>query len=467
MTSKLRVPAELAEWIAARRWFRSKTRARKGIEIVDRVAVNQIDVLFVRVEFADGGDEVYIVPLATAPRLGAEHVHAIVSSEAGVYDALATGELADAFAAAIRERRSFGDARSMLRATSGEVNLADLPPARVGTAEQTNTAVMFGDRLIMKVYRRTIEGPNPEVEILRFLANKSVPTPRLAGEIEWIREGHEPAAVAVLSTFIKSKGDAWAVTLDALRALIAGQTTLHAETERASLLGRRTAELHRALASDSNDPAFAPEPVHDRDALVAGARESLERMIEKLRTRPELIAEEAKGSVARLIQEAPRLGARLDEVDGMSLASKRIRVHGDYHLGQVLVTPDDDFVIIDFEGEPARTLEERRAKSLPLRDVAGMLRSFDYAAVTALREALTNHELVERWRDAVSDAFVRAWRDGVEGSAAAPADDREARALLDLFLLDKAVYEVGYELDNRPAWLSIPVEGLLALSSER
>jgi maltose alpha-D-glucosyltransferase/alpha-amylase len=319
---------------------------------------------------------------------------------------------------------------------------------------------MFGDRLIMKVYRVTVEGPNPEVEILRFLADKPVPTPKLAGEIEWVREGHEPAAVAVLSTFIKSKGDAWAVTLEALRALLAGTTTLEAETKRAALLGKRTAELHRALASDPNDPAFAPEPV--RGPIVDHARESLERLLDKLRGH----SDEA---VQRLVAAAPKLRARLDEVAGMSLASKRIRVHGDYHLGQVLVTPDDDFVIIDFEGEPARSLAERRDKSLPLRDVAGMLRSFDYAAVTAFREAVTsekNRATIDAWRRAVSDAFVEAWRSGVEGSAAAPANDREARALLDLFLLDKAVYEVGYELDNRPGWLSIPVEGLLSLTEK-
>ncbi len=458
------VPDELAEWIAARRWFRSKTRARRGIEVIDRVRVNHIDVLFVRVDFADGGDEVYVVPLATAPRDKIHDAHAIVRTEGQnvVYDALATGELGDALAVAIHEGRSFGDPRSMLRAVRGDVDLENLPPSRVGTAEQTNTAVLFGERLIMKVYRRTIEGENPEVEILRFLAGQSVPTPRLAGEVEWIREGHAPAAVAVLSTFVKSKGDAWSVTLAAVAALLAGNTSLDAEIARAALLGRRTAELHRALAS-SNEPAFAPEPISDPAALVASARASLSRILEKLRGHAEL------ASVERLLREAPRLSARLDEIAGIELRSKRTRIHGDYHLGQVLVTPDDDFVIIDFEGEPARTLEERRDKSPPLRDVAGMLRSFDYAAVTALRDAGDNEQnraTIDAWRRAVSDAFVRAWRDGVAGSAAAPADDRESRALLDLLLLDKAVYEIGYELDNRPAWLSIPVEGLLALTEK-
>jgi len=473
MTNRVPIPDELAEWMAQRRWFRSKTRARKGIEVIDRIAVNHVDVLFVRVDFADGGDEVYVVPLTEGTRTTLDHSVVRREASTAIYDALATGELADALALAIRERRTFGDERSKLVARAFDVDLEALPAARVGTAEQTNTAVIFGDRLIMKVYRVTVEGENPEVEILRFLANKPVPTPRLAGEIEWVRSGHQPAAVALLSTFVTSKGDAWSVTLDALRALLAGETTLDAESKRAALLGRRTAELHRALASDPSEPAFAPEPMRNRDALVKHARESLDRTIEKLRahsSRPlTQQAAQAAGSndgVARLIAAAPRLRARLDEVAGMDLRSMRIRVHGDYHLGQVLVTPSDDFVIIDFEGEPARTLAERREKSPPLRDVAGMLRSFDYAAVTALREATIddrNRATIDEWRAATSSAFVGAWREGVEGSAAAPASEREQRALLDLFLLDKAVYEVGYELDNRPAWLPIPVEGLLSL----
>lgn len=400
----------LAETIAAQRWFRSKTRARTGASIVNTVKLGGVELQIARVDYADGGHELYV--------LGGE-------------------ELADALLDAIRT------GNSALKTWHGEI--PEVPPARVGSAEQSNTTAFFGDRLIMKIYRRLVPGENPEVEILRFLAHHaSVPTPRLVGEAEV-----SGCALAMVQTFVPSKGDVWGSTLTSIASYLADPTleSLDREVARARKLGERTAALHRALASGT-DPAFAPAPMEM--SVVSEARKNLARMIEKLR---------GVSAAAELVERAPEIDARLARAETMTFATKCIRIHGDYHLGQVLVTPDDDYVIIDFEGEPARSLEERRAKSMPLRDVAGMLRSFDYASVTAGGDA-------NAWKKAASDAFVAAWRAGVEGSAAAPASDEEMRALLDLYLVDKAVYEVGYELDNRPAWLSVPVEGLLSLLDE-
>ncbi len=424
---------ELVEWIAARRWFRSRTRARVGGEIASTVRVRDVDVQFVRVRYADGASEVYVVALS------------------GDEDAFAHG-FADVLLDAIRAGESFGALR-----THRYGELPESEPGRVGTAEQTNTTILFGRQMIMKVYRKLEEGPNPEVEILRMLAgHPSLPAPQLLGEIEL-----DGAAVAMVQTFVESRGDAWATTLQHLADYARDPSRLPAELARAAKLGAATAALHRALSVET-------EPFGDaeRDGVVSRARENLDRLVRTLRTRGDLVPRDTRPAVDQLLARASELSGRLNRAASMSFATRRTRIHGDYHLGQVLVTPSDDFVIIDFEGEPARSLAERRAKSLPLRDVAGMLRSFDYAGVTALRAAAPDRdrkEAIDAWKLAVSRAFVDAWRAGVAGSAAAPASDEEARVLLDLYLVDKGIYEVAYELDHRPAWLAIPVEGLLSL----
>lgn len=422
---------ELVEWIAARRWFRSKTKARAGGELLATIRVGDVDVQLVRVLYEGSSSEVYVVALA------------------GDEDAFAHG-FADVLLDAIRKETSFGALR-----THKYGELPETEPGRVGTAEQTNTTILFGDRMIMKLYRKLEEGPNPEVEILRMLAaNPDVPTPRLLGEIDF-----NGAAVAMVQTFVESRGDAWSTTLAQLADYVNDPSRLPAEVARASKLGAATAALHRALSVET-------EPFGDaeRDAVVTRARVNLERLTRTLRTRGDLVPRDTRAAVDALLARASELSGRLNRAASTSFATRRTRIHGDYHLGQVLVTPSDDFVIIDFEGEPARSLAERRETSMPLRDVAGMLRSFDYAAVTALRAASPESKpALDAWKRAVSLAFVEAWRAGVAGSAAAPASDEEARVLLDLYLVDKGIYEVSYELDNRPGWLAIPVEGLLSL----
>ncbi|MBI2392169.1 MAG: putative maltokinase [Deltaproteobacteria bacterium] len=476
----------LSEWIAARRWFKSRTRTRVGADVIEVVPVGPLSAAFVRIVFADGGQEVYIVPLAEATGAEAERVRrddaqAVILDD---HDSLvheAPAAFAEAMIDAMRESRELRGTHAALRGRPGVVDLGGLPKAEVGRAEQTNTAVRFGQRVIMKIYRSTVAGPNPEVEILRFLAregarHEQVPTPKLAGEVDLVDDRGGQAAVAMAQTFVESRGDAWQATLFALSSLLEqargapSDAALAGEIARARKLGARTAALHRALSSPSEDPAFTPEPASPADlsAMIAVARASLEHMVSALRKTK--LPDESHAAAARLLAHAGDLDARLVEAGRLPIAAFRTRVHGDYHLGQVLVTPEDDLVIIDFEGEPARSLEERRRKGLAVRDVAGMLRSFDYAAVTALRAAREPERArpwIDAWRRAVSDAFVAAWREGVAGSPAAPADDRDSRALLDLFLIEKAVYEVGYELDHRPTWVSIPIEGLLSLLEAR
>ncbi|MEA2665802.1 MAG: maltose alpha-D-glucosyltransferase / alpha-amylase, partial [Candidatus Eremiobacteraeota bacterium] len=251
--------------------------------------------------------------------------------------------------------------------------------------------------------------------------------------------------------FVHARGDGWSVTLDELKRGAA-------QIERARRLGVRTAELHRAFATPGGGEAFEPEPTTpaDREAWVAQARETAQRALGTL-------AAELHRVPAGLRAEAAALVARRDEILGriaappLAPAVTKTRYHGDYHLGQVLVV-DDDFMIVDFEGEPGRAPEVRRRKSSPLRDVAGMLRSFNYAAVTAGSQALA-----QGWERDAAGAFLAGYRTTIAGCSSYPADPAHAAALLDLFALEKAFYELSYELANRPAWLRIPMEGIRAI----
>lgn len=481
--------SELASFIAERRWFRGKARVRVGAEIVDTITLGDVRIALVRIAYEGGRDETYVVPWFSP------------SANTAIADAIVEGGFGDDLVALIRDGVTIPGAHGDLRARRlGEAPLGEVPQGRVGSAEQSNTAVIFGDRYILKLYRKLVEGENPEVEVLRFLSERTrhVSTPQLAGEIDYQQPGRPASAVAMLQSFVPSKGDAWAATLEDLAHFVeaarrAGEppalpatspfdlarcapdpsfaACAQADLVRAERLGARTAELHAALASDASHPAFAPEPLDDaaRDAMVAQVRASARATLGLLRRRRDHVPEAVREGVDRVLARAADVEARV--ALAAPVATKRIRVHGDYHLGQVLVTEADgreDYVIIDFEGEPARSLEERRAKQIALRDVAGMLRSFAYAGATAIGMVSgEDHARVARWLDLwvswVSAAFLAAWRVGVEGSAAAPASEDEARALLDLFLVEKAVYEVGYELDNRPDWLAIPVRGLLSL----
>jgi maltose alpha-D-glucosyltransferase/alpha-amylase len=383
----------------------------------------------------------------------------------------------------------------------------DLEPAPL-KAEQSNTSIRFGDRLILKLFRKLEAGINPDLEIGRFLTEQTDfrHTPRVAGALEIRGRGHEPVTLGVLQEFIPNEGDAWRYTLDSLGrffdrvAMSWGQTaaaataggvvpaeplTALAERELGAddferigtyvptvrLLAERTAELHIALASGRGKD-FAPEPFSElyQRSLYDSMRSLTKKNLRLLRSRLAACPEAERPAAEWVLAAEERILDRFHRLTSRKLAAERTRVHGDYHLGQVLYT-GRDFVILDFEGEPARSLSERRLKRSPMRDVAGMLRSFQYAAYVALFEevasgvssaeagpALESWALYwERW---VSAAFLQAYLNRVRGAEFLPASAEEREILLDTFLLEKAIYELGYELNNRPDWVRIPLQGI-------
>jgi maltose alpha-D-glucosyltransferase / alpha-amylase len=333
-------------------------------------------------------------------------------------------------------------------------------------------------------------GAHPDIEIGRFLVEKArfANTPPLLGAIERVGADGRTTALAAAFGFVRNQGDGWVYTveylqrtLDQLRLVAAAEGAGSAAPAdephafylaQARVLGQRTAELHRALATPTNDPAFAAEPITRADlkAWQRSVRHQAEAAFNALRQAVPALQGADRDQAQKLLARRHACHARIDALTKAETTAIKTRIHGDYHLGQVLVA-QNDFYILDFEGEPARPLAERRAKSSPLKDVAGMVRSFDYAASAAVMNladvdagsvALVQ-TLAEAWRQATEQAFLETYRETIAGCPSWPEDDGVVRRLLDLFLLEKALYEICYEAANRPNWIRIPLKGVTKL----
>jgi maltose alpha-D-glucosyltransferase / alpha-amylase len=373
------------------------------------------------------------------------------------------------------------------RATEAFRAIEEIGDPRPLGVEQSNVSISFSDKVILKIYRRLRTGEQPDVEIARFLAEESdfQNTPAFYGAIDLVDAHAQTTTLAAAFAFYPNQGDAWAAVTEALARDLGTvemrSTALEPPFEPemfalpldiGALLGQRTAELHKALAVETSNPAFAVEPIEAEhlaqwsDSTLADADGILGRLAELRGTLPE----EVRGDVEKLLTARDALTERIRRVTTMKPSGGRSRIHGDYHLGQVLIA-QADLAIIDFEGEPGRTLDERRAKTSPYRDVAGMLRSFDYAASMALDMHIASYETageaararVLEWRETTTTSFLDAYREHVRGAGTIPEDAALGDALLDLFLIQKGLYEISYELGNRPAWIRIPLQGVLDL----
>ncbi len=435
------VPAEtrLIDFIRSRRWFASKTREVTQANVLDRASLHEgepeLNVELVEVVFDTGTHETY--QLLTSgedfdaladPRHVRELVHMI---RAGV--TLPAGEGVLEF-----------------RALEGFASLGtELTSARLITSEQSNTSIVFDEELILKVFRRLEPGVNPELELLRFLTEHGFANiAQLAGWYAYVGRPLD-ATLGVLQQYVGDALDGWELALDELESAPERFLT------RLKRLGEVTGSMHAVLGSVTNDPTFSPEdPSTESLALLtATVDEEISRIFVELPEDVEALdpirgrGEEVRESLA-LLSHAGSFG-------------KTIRTHGDLHLGQTLWAQDrGDWVIIDFEGEPARSLAERRRKRSPLRDVAGMLRSFAYA-VSAV-EILRGATAPEGWETRAREEFLNGYMQTVDQSLL-PAGDAAFNRLLTVFELEKAVYELRYELNNRPEWIHIPVAGILRM----
>ncbi|NJN17122.1 MAG: maltose alpha-D-glucosyltransferase [Oscillochloris sp.] len=518
----------LPAYMKPRRWFGSKARKIKQARLRETIPVpfgrTRAFLAIVEVDYVEGAGETYLLPMAYATGSRVEQLitdwrHLVMAQlrlsgteDPGViYDPLLDREFCRALLDLIVQRkrlRQNGDGELIAHQTRvlrGLINGAEHLEPHISRAEQSNTSIIFGDRLIMKLFRKVETGLNPDLEIGRFLTAEKMfaNTPPVAGHLELSRPKSEPLTLGILQGFVQNEGDAWDYTLDVVSRyfdeglarpeLDAPATSAPIEAlmqaveqkppdafdefigpylDRARLLGQRTAEMHLALSS-GDQPNFAPEAFSQlyQRGLYQSMRTLTAETLQGLRKLLPSLPEQVRGEAEAVLAGESALLERFRRITGAKIEARRTRIHGDYHLGQVLFT-GKDFMIIDFEGEPRRPISERRIKRSPLRDVAGMLRSFQYAAYAALfrrtvgmsipdEEANRLRSWADFWVFWVSAAYLGEYLKTAHGAAFLPTRRDHLETMIEVYVLEKVVYEVGYEMNNRPPWLSIPLSGIL------
>jgi trehalose synthase-fused probable maltokinase len=440
----------LQEWVIAQRWFGSKGRAVSALEVLQAVPLRDDEPLLIlaliSAKFPAGTHDLYQLPI------GIRHVDEKwdkgVIAEVGnwtVYDGLCDPELAGELLQRMRDSsvaRAGGSTLTFRWADGPDLNgSSEVRPMGV---EQSNSSMVFGDSLVLKSFRRLEPGVNPELELLRFLATHGFENiAPLAGWYEY--EGRlVESTLGILQQYLKGARDGWSLAVDEDGA---DPSQYIDDLEE---LGVVTGRMHSVLGSDASDPAFAPEePTDESLALItATVDEDIERIFKSLPS--------DDPQIASLRDRGQDVREELSALSRIAAGGRIIRTHGDYHLGQVMLT-DRGWVILDFEGEPARTLPERRQKRSPLRDVAGMLRSFSYVA--AAGAILGTRVMPEDWESRARAAFLQGYFAAVDPALLPPGQESIQR-LLSVFELEKAVYELSYEINNRPDWVGIPVASI-------
>lgn len=518
--ARTRFEAQLPDLLAAQRWFGGKARGLTAAHIVERIPIpsehTDAVLLLIDVTYEDEGRETYVLPVASAfgedaSRISQEMPRAVLTRLAAdetesqkpglLYDAMWDPSVMHRMLRRIGEETHFAGEAGTLRASSTTAYVRMAPSqgrsaSRVLSGEQSNTSVVVGEQAILKLYRRVQSGMNPDWEIGRYLTSRGFPySPPVGGALEYVKAG-ETTTVVLLQAFVHNEGDVWAATLKELDNFLTrvrarhvdggsdagrecsvwdlAQSTITKEDRHligpaldvAASLGERTAALHVTLGEARHDPDFTPEPLTP-EYLQARHQSMIQLWKQVLR-----LLRQRSLQGASILREGVELPAQESRVLGVfqtlleiQEGGQRIRCHGDYHLGQVLWT-GSNYVITDFEGEPARPLQERRLKHSPLYDVAGMLRSFDYAAWTALAhwESKAQRRELEPWTTYwsrwVRAHFLRVYMSHVQDAPFWPASPKDAAKLLTVHQLEKAVYELSYELNNRPEWMAIPLKGI-------
>ena len=505
--------------LGQRRWFGGKARKIRKTSMIEAVRLPgtnaDTSLTLVEVEYADGDPDVYVVPLAfavgdAAEALRANRPEAALAEVVGrgeaqdglLYDALWDTATVRAMVDLMRRGRALSGRNGDLRGWRAKgqklpASVRDLPIDPVG-AEQSNTSVLLGEDYVLKVIRRPDLGQNPDLEVGRFLTERAKfeHTPPVVGAVEYQTGRRSPVrTIAILQQFVPNEGDAWRQALGAvdqwLDKQLSSTETLRAPArsiavlarselpeevmlglgtyaDNAHLLGQRTAELHAALASDTEDPDFAPEgftSLYQR-SVYQHMRTRTRRSLQLLRRSIGSLDDDVVDLARDLGEREADLLARFEHLKTDKLTGARTRTHGDYHLGQVLWT-GRDYQIIDFEGEPADPVSERRLKRSPLRDVAGMLRSFQYAGHVGVRRLLDRGQAAESRGGALEDmatwwgtwagvAYLRGYMEHAP-SQVLPDTADEIDRLLDAYVLEKTLYELMYELNHRPDWVAIPL----------
>jgi maltose alpha-D-glucosyltransferase/alpha-amylase len=518
----------LFEYLPNQPWYHGKNRQLKSVQIRDTIKLpvdtNKVFLLFLLAEYVEGDPEEYFMPIGFATgrereKLEQRAPHSIVTIlrvdgeniEGAIYDAIENNGFCRSLVAAIGRRRSYGNGEGELKALPTSAwrtvgaNQA-VSDDSINKVQQSNTALIIGHKYFLKVFRRMEPGPNPDLELGRFLTEKEFPAiPPVAGALKYVRPNGEEFTVAVLTRFLQEAKNAWEYTIDALGRYFerigtaANQPGFAAPAEgpsvgfnqepvpqsvevligtyleAARLMGQRTGQLHVALASEADHKDFAPEPFTPfyQRSLFQSMRNLTVHTLLQLRRSMDRVPEALRPEAERVVGLESAILKRFRSVHETGIGGKRIRCHGNLHLGEILYT-GKDFVFIDFEGESVRPLGERRIKRSPLNDVAAMIRSFEFTTYAALFKQLdlgTLHE--ERlpqlepwtgfWYRWVSSVYLNSYLEVVGKTDLLPRSKEELKVLFDVHLLEKAVYEIGYELKHRPSWLKIPFRAIAKL----
>jgi maltose alpha-D-glucosyltransferase/alpha-amylase len=523
----------LPMFLQPRRWFGGKARDIQHVQVTNAIPVAGEDeaaiyLAVLKVDYFEGEAELYILPLAfavgeLAERLLQFHPERVVadliirqSGVAGVvYDATGEASFGQALLEMITRKRKARlngaelagiAAGPLTRSRNGRVQ--ELVP-NLSRYEQSNTSIAFGDRFIMKLLRRVEPGVHPDWEVGRHLTELAgfSHAPAVAGAVELRVAGQEPMLAAIVHEFVPNQGTAWQHARDALGryfeqvlAESEQQRTLEPPPESTSLvelaagnvppetaeriggylssaelLGTRTAEMHLALTSHPEEPGFAPEPFtqHYQRSLYQSLRKLATTTLNLLKKRLSTLPPASLEAAGAVLGREPQIHEHFQGIARGRIQTQRIRCHGDFHLGQVLFT-GKDFVIIDFEGEPARTLSERRFKRSALLDVASMIRSFHYAANAAVFRHLANQAVspddearlrraAAAWYHWTSATYLKSYLATAGNAPFIPPAPEQLRSLLEVLVLEKAIYELKYELNNRPDWVEVPLRGILEL----
>ena len=514
----------MPSYISGCRWFGGKARGILRTRIIENIPAGKNSaktrLLFLKIFFAEGLPDIYLLPVSyatgdEAKKIIEEKPYIIISrlrdgnDEGILFEGIHSEDFRRYLLWFITRRQTLKGSHGSLSAYPGlflkTVKYGEdlIEKSQVLKAEQSNTSMLYGNKLFFKLFRHLDEGMNPDLEISKFLTEKAYypHVPPFAGAIEYRRPDNEPVVVGILQAFVHNQGDAWTYTLDSVERYYERALSRRRELEELSpasvsppdisditeiplvlqeliggdylemisLLGKRTAELHIALSSDPEASDFAPEPfslLYQR-SVFQSVQSLTKRIFSLLRKNLKTLQDSVREKALEVLDREKDIVEQYKGLLQKKISAMKIRIHGDYHLGQVLYT-GNDFVIIDFEGEPARSLSERRLKKSPLVDVAGMSRSFHYAACSALfKHALSGSEdmnvtkpWIDLWAVYVRGVFIRSYLKTASQSSLIPDDREDLSTLMRVFLLEKAVYEIGYELNNRPDWVIIPLNGI-------
>jgi maltose alpha-D-glucosyltransferase/alpha-amylase len=527
----------LQSWLPSRRWFGGNARAIRNVRVQEMISIanpaspknTKMFLTFVLVEYVQTEPEIYILPLASSSLEAVEllapdsapfviaRLKFSQSDQTGVlYDAIASKDFGRALLDLLSTQNSLigksGQLEAMHTAELGKIVAENNGPVEpsAARADQGHSSIIFGEKLILKFFRRLNYGSNPDLEILKFLMAQKFPhVPQLAGALEYRSGKGEASTVAILTSFVPKAKDAWEYSLDSLGKFYERVETLPpaervsqlpvadvtrlatAELdepaknllgiymESARLMGERTAAMHLALATDTENSSFAPEPFtqHAQRGVFESMRSLMQQNFQLLNRRLKTLPPEIQAQAQKVLALEPEVLKKFRQIYQRQLNATRIREHGDYHLGQLLYT-GKDFLITDFEGDPAVAISERRLKRSPLQDVASMVRSFHQVAHAALLAHLERGTPVDGqlqpmllwsrfWARWVSAIFFKAYLQTAGKAAFLPPAQSDLQMMTEVFLLRKMVCELGWELANRPDWVKIPLQGILEMMNEQ